>query len=415
MTITEKDKNWVLVLGGDGFVGWPTALKLSKAGFDVVIVDNMARRIADVELECESLTPIQPMSKRIKAWEEITGKKIKYENFDVSDNYHRLLTLLYIFKPVAIVHLAEQRAAPYSMKSSYHKRYTVNNNLNATNNILCAIVESEVDSHLVHLGTTGYYGYSDVGMTIPEGYLPVKVDVDGQEKKIEIMYPPNPGSIYHTTKCQDAIFFLYFNKNDKVRITDLHQGVVWGTQTEETKLDERLINRFDYDGDYGTVLNRFLMQSQVDHPLTVYGTGGQTRAFIHIQNSVECIELAVLNSPDKGDRVRIFNQTTECLNVKELAEKVALMTKAQLRFYKNPRNEDAENNLKFINDGLINLGLNPITLDDGLMYEVMEIAKKYKERCILDKIICTSVWSKDKKVDHEGSGFIWGGDNNNKQ
>jgi UDP-sulfoquinovose synthase len=355
------------------------------------------------------------MSKRLEAWKEVTGRIIKYENFDVSDNYHRLLSLIEAWEPFAIVHLAEQRAAPYSMKSSYHKRYTVNNNLNATNNVLCAIVESGIDSHLVHLGTTGYYGYSDVGLTIPEGYLPVKIEVNGTVKEIEIMYPPNPGSVYHMTKCQDAISFLYFNKNDGVRITDLHQGIVWGTQTDETKLDERLINRFDYDGDYGTVLNRFLMQSQVDHPLTVYGTGGQTRAFIHIQNSVECIELAVLNTPNKGDRVRIFNQTTECLNVKELAEKISRMTKAQMRFYQNPRNEDPKNDLKFINDGLLNLGLNPITLEDGLMEEVMEIAKKYKDRCIMDKIICTSVWNKDKKVDYDGSGNKWSRDSNNKQ
>jgi UDP-sulfoquinovose synthase len=205
------------------------------------------------------------------------------------------------------------------------------------------------------------------------------------------------------TKCQDAISFLYYNKNDKVRITDLHQGVVWGTQTEETKLDERLINRFDYDGDYGTVLNRFLMQSQIDHPLTVYGEGGQTRAFIHLQNSVECIELTVLNPPDRGDRVRIFNQTTECLNINELAKKVSSMTGVGIRYYDNPRNEDLKNDLKFNNDGLIGLGLNPITLDFRLMEEVIDIAKKYKDRAILSKIICTSTWSKDKKIDYSGS------------
>jgi UDP-sulfoquinovose synthase len=392
----------ILILGGDGFVGWPTALRLSQAGYDIIIVDNHARRIADVELGCNSLTPIKHMNERIKAWKEVTGKEIICENFDVSDNYHRLLTLIKKYKPVAIVHLAEQRAAPYSMKSSYHKRYTLNNNLNATNNVLCAIVESGIDAHLVHLGTTGYYGYSDVGMKIPEGYLAVKVDVDGKEKEIEIMYPPNPGSIYHMTKCQDAICFLYFNKNDKVRITDLHQGIVWGTETHDTRMDERLINRFDYDGDYGTVLNRFLMQSQVKHPLTVYGTGGQTRAFIHIQNSVECIALAIKNPPKKGDRVRIFNQTTECLNVKDLAEKISEITGAEVRFYENPRNEDSKNDLKFNNEGLLNLGLSPITLDDGLLDEVMKIAHRYRDRCILDKIICTSIWSEDRKIDYKG-------------
>jgi UDP-sulfoquinovose synthase len=392
----------ILVLGGDGFVGWPTALRLSQAGYDIIIVDNHARRIADVELGCDSLTPIKHIDERIKAWKEITGKQILYENFDVSDNYHRLLTSIKKYEPIAIVHLAEQRAAPYSMKSSWHQRYTINNNINATNNILCAIVESGIDVHLIHLGTTGYYGYSDVGMKIPEGYLPVKVDVDGKEKEIEIMYPPNPGSIYHMTKCQDAISFLYFNKNYEIRITDLHQGIVWGTETDDTKIDERLINRFDYDGDYGTVLNRFLMQSQVNHPLTVYGIGGQTRAFIHIQNSVECIELAVKNPPETWDKVRIFNQTTECLNIKNLAEKISEITGAEIRFYNNPRNEDSKNDLKFNNEGLLNLGLSPITLDDGLLDEVMKIAHKYRANVIMPKIICTSVWSQDKKVDYKG-------------
>lgn len=388
----------ILVLGGDGFVGWPTVLKLSNAGHDVCIVDNLARRHTDIELECDSLTPIQPIGTRLEAW----NKPIFYENFDISDNYHRLLTLIKKYEPHTIIHLAEQRAAPYSMKSSYHKRYTINNNIMATNNILCAIVESGLDVHLVHLGTTGYYGYSDVGMTIPEGYLPVKVDVDGKTKEIEIMYPPNPGSIYHMTKCQDAISFLYFNKNDGVRITDLHQGIVWGTQTEETKMDGNLINRFDYDGDYGTVLNRFLMQSQVGHPLTVYGTGGQTRAFIHIQNSVECIQLAVDNPPERGDRVRIFNQITECLNVNDLAKKISKITGAEIRYYDNPRNEDPKNDLKFHNDGLLNLGLKPITLDNGLMEEVISVADKYKANVIMPKIICTSVWNQDKKVDYKG-------------
>src|SRR5260221_2026235 len=236
-------------------------------------------------LEASSLTPIRPIGERIWAWKEITGKVISFYNFDVAENYHRLLTLIVEWRPDAIVHFAEQRAAPYSMKSSYHKRYTVNNNLNATNNLLAAIVESGVDSHVVHLGTMGVYGYSAAGVKIPEGYLPIKLEEDGKVIHREILYPADPGSIYHLTKTQDQLLFAFYNKIDAVRVTDLHQGIVWGTQTEETSLDERLINRFDYDGDYGTVLNRFLVQAAIGFPLTVHGTGGQTPAFIHIHDN----------------------------------------------------------------------------------------------------------------------------------
>lgn len=396
-------KKNIIVFGGDGFCGWPTSLYLSAVGYDVTIVDNLSRRKIDIELETDSLTPIRHLSERIQAWDSLYGKRIRFEYMDISDHYHRVLSLLKELNPLAVVHFAEQRAAPYSMKSSFHKRYTVNNNLNATNNILCAIVESGLDIHMVHLGTTGYYGYSSVGMEIPEGYLPIKVNVDGKEMEMEIMYPPNPGSIYHLTKCQDAMSFFFFNKNDSVRITDLHQGIVWGTQTNETIEDEKLINRFDYDGDYGTVLNRFLMQSQVGHPLTVHGTGGQTRAFIHIKDTVECIRLAIESPPERGERVRILNQTTECMNVKELAEKVSKMTGAEIRYYKNPRKEDPKNDLRFNKDGFLKLGLKPTTLANGLLNEIIDTVENYRDRCDLSKIICTSVWNKNIEEDFEGS------------
>ena len=240
------------------------SLYLSKNGYEVIIVDNLSRRKIDLELECESLTPIKPINERISAWKEITNNKIEFKNFDISNNYHRILSLIKDYKPKAVVHFAEQRAAPFSMKGPIQKRYTMNNNINGTHNILCAIVESGLDVHMVHLGSTGVYGYSSVDLEIPEGYLNVKVDVDGKQKEMEIPYPPQPGSIYHLTKTMDALIFNYYNKNDNVRITDLHQGIVWGTETDETSLDERLINRFDYDGDYGTVLNRFVMQAQLD-------------------------------------------------------------------------------------------------------------------------------------------------------
>ena len=382
----------VLVLGGDGFCGWPTALHLSAAGHDVVIADNLSRRKIDVELEVESLTPIRPLSERIAAWQRVSGRWIRVETLDIARNYHRLLTLIDDEAPDTIIHFAEQRAAPYSMKSSWHKRYTVDNNLNATNNVLAAIVESGRDIHLVHLGTMGVYGYGTAGMKIPEGYLKVKV---GEEEQVEaeILYPANPGSIYHMTKTQDQLMFFFYNKNDGLRITDLHQGIVWGTQTDQTARDPALINRFDYDGDYGTVLNRFLMQAAVGHPLTVHGTGGQTRAFIHIQDTCRCIELAVNNPPPAGSRVNILNQMTETHRIRDLAAMIARMTGAEMRFVPNPRNEAAENDLHVANDRFLGLGLQPITLQEGLMAEVTEVARKYRDRARLELIPCRSTWT----------------------
>jgi UDP-sulfoquinovose synthase len=384
----------ILILGGDGFCGWPTSLHLSDRDHEVLIVDNFARRNAEIELEAFSLTPIATLGVRRAAWRELTGREIGFERLDVAKDHQELLDLLLDWRPDAVVHFAEQRAAPYSMKSSWHKRYTVDNNVGATHNLLAAVVDSGLDIHIVHLGTMGVYGYGTSGVRIPEGYLTVRMDGDdGTEVEQEILYPANAGSVYHMTKTQDQLAFAFYNRNDGVRVTDLHQGIVWGTQTAQTEVDERLINRFDYDGDYGTVLNRFLMQAALGHPLTVHGTGGQTRAFIHIQDTVRCIELAIEHPPAHGDRVRIFNQMTETHRLIDLARMISGMTGAEIEFVDNPRNEAAENDLAAENLGLRDLGLNPIRLDDALLREITDIAARYAHRCDESKIPARSRWT----------------------
>jgi UDP-sulfoquinovose synthase len=383
----------VLVLGGDGFCGWPTSLYLSDRGHDITIADNLSRRKIDIELEVDSLTPIRPIGERIRAWKEVSGRDIGYVNIDLALEYDLLVSLLEELRPDAIVHFAEQRAAPYSMRTEKTKRYTVDNNVRATHNLLTALATTEIEASLVHLGTMGVYGYGWSGSApIPEGYLTVKVPTPDGELEREILHPANPGSVYHLTKTLDQLMFSFYAKNDSLRITDLHQGIVWGTQTEQTIQDERLINRFDYDGDYGTVLNRFLMQAAIGHPLTVHGTGGQTRAFIHIRDTVRCIEIALNNPPNPGDKVLVRNQITETHRVLDLAKMIGDMTGTEIAYLPNPRREAEENELLVRNDQFLALGLKPTTLSEGLLDECTQVAARYKERADLAKIVARSVW-----------------------
>lgn len=392
----QESRVKVFVLGGDGFCGWPCAVNLADAGHDVLIVDNLSRRKIDIDLGVESLTPIATIQDRLRAWTETGGREIRFSGLDIAKDYDLLLDLIRSERPDAVVHFAEQRAAPYSMKSSATKRYTIDNNVNGTHNLLAAIVESGLDVHIVHLGTMGVYGYgSHRGATIPEGYLTVEVpQPDGTRFTEKILHPSDPGSIYHMSKTLDQHLFYYYNKNDGIRITDLHQGIVWGTNIEQTSRDPRLTNRFDYDGDYGTVLNRFLMQAAIGYPLSVHGTGGQTRAFIHIRDSVRCVQLALENPPTSTEKVKIFNQMTESHQVGALAQKVADLTGATVNYLPNPRKEAVENDLIVDNRCFIELGLKPTTLDDGLLSEVVDVARRWADRCDRSRIPCVSAWTK---------------------
>jgi UDP-sulfoquinovose synthase len=383
----------VLVLGGDGFCGWPTALYLSDRGHDITILDNLSRRKIDIDLEVDSLTPIAVIGDRIEAWREVSGREIGFINIDLAAEYDRLAGLLLELRPDAVVHFAEQRAAPYSMRSEKTKRYTVDNNVRTTHNLLTALVHTGVGAAVAHLGTMGVYGYGWSGSApIPEGYLTVKVPTPDGDLEREILHPANPGSVYHLTKTLDQLLFAFYAKNDGLRITDLHQGIVWGTQTSQTAADERLVNRFDYDGDYGTVLNRFLMQAAIGHPLTVHGTGGQTRAFIHIKDTVRCIEIALENPPVAGDKPLVLNQMTETHRVLDLAKMISDITGVEIACLPNPRREAEENELSVRNDQFLALGLEPTTLSEGLLGEVTEVAFRYRHRADLRKIISRSVW-----------------------
>jgi len=397
MTLSASEHR-VLVIGGDGFCGWPISLHLSQLGMEVTIIDNLNRREIDKELGAASLTPIWSIEERITAWREVSGKEIKFLFMDVVEEYEELLALVKAERFTSIIDLAKIKSAPYSMKYQKHKKQTIYNNLISCDNVLTAMVESGLDIHLVHLGTMGVYGYRlPTGEAIPEGYLDVKLESKKKGKLIDwtIPYPPSPGSIYHLTKTQEAIAFQFYNKCYGLRITDLHQGVVWGSETELTSLDPRLMNRFDYDADYGTILNRFMVQAVINYPLTIYGTGGQTRAFIHIKDTCKCVELAILNGPKPGEKVHIYNQMTECQRIRDLAGMISKLTGCPVQHLNNPRAEDLENELVVENETFIKYGLKPTLLSDAIAKEVLSIAEKYKNNAIPSVIKPQVKWRKE--------------------
>lgn len=379
----------ILIAGGDGFCGWPTAVYFSERGHDVAIADNMIRRAWDEELGTQSLTPIASLEERVATWEKVSGKRIKTYVGDLTD-YEFVETMFREFQPEAMVHYAEQRSAPYSMIDRQHAVFTQTNNVVGTLNVLYAIKEITPDCHLIKLGTMGEYGTPNID--IEEGYI--RIEHKGREDVLP--YPKQPFSMYHLSKVHDSHNVMFACKSWGLRATDLNQGVVYGLWTDETQRDEKLFNRIDYDGVFGTALNRFCIQAAVGHDLTVYGKGGQTRAFLDIRDTLQCVELAALHPADQGE-FRVFNQFTEQFSVLELAERVQTVARdmglsAQIAHIPNPRVEKEQHYYNAIHTKLLDLGLQPHLLSDETIRNLIETADKYRERVNFDVIAPTATW-----------------------
>ena len=379
----------IAVLGGDGYCGWATALYLSARGHDVAIIDSYGRRQWDDELGVETLTPIRPLAERLEAWQELTGNTMELFVGDVTD-YDFLAGAIEAIKPEAAIHFAEQRSAPYSMIDRQHAVFTQVNNVVGTLNLLFAIRELQPDCHLIKLGTMGEYGTPNID--IEEGYI----EIEHNGRKDVLPFPKQPGSFYHLSKVHDSHNIMFACKIWQLRGTDLNQGVVYGTVTDEVALDEALINRFDYDEIFGTVLNRFCVQAAIGHPLTVYGRGGQTRGFLDIRDTVRCIELACLNPAAPGE-YRVFNQFTEQFSVKELASMVQLAgrkmgLRVEIDYLPDPRVEQEEHYFNAKHSKLIDLGLKPHLLSDSLLDSLMNIAVQHRDRIDTSLILPKVNW-----------------------
>ncbi|OKH41979.1 NAD-dependent dehydratase [Calothrix sp. HK-06] len=379
----------VLVIGGDGYCGWATALYLSNRGYEVAILDSLVRRHWDNELGVETLTPIASIQQRLQRWKDLTGKNIDLFVGDIT-NYEFLKKALHTFEPTAIVHFGEQRSAPFSMIDREHAVVTQVNNVVGTLNLLYAMKEDFPDCHLVKLGTMGEYGTPNID--IEEGYI----TIEHNGRSDTLPYPKQPGSMYHLSKVHDSHNIHFACRIWGLRATDLNQGVVYGVLTEETGMDEMLINRLDYDGVFGTALNRFCIQAAIGHPLTVYGKGGQTRGFLDIRDTVRCIEIAIANPANQGE-FRVFNQFTELFSVGDLAYMVkkagnAVGLNVEINNLENPRIEKEEHYFNAINTKLLDLGLQPHYLSDSLLDSLLNFAVKYQNRVDKNEILPKVKW-----------------------
>ncbi|CAG9464910.1 unnamed protein product [Pedinophyceae sp. YPF-701] len=386
----------VMIIGGDGYCGWATALHLSQRGYRVCIVDNLARRGYDLQLGMDTLTPIASIHERVRTWREVSGKDVELFIGDICD-WEFFSDAFRTFNPEAVVHFGEQRSAPYSMIDRQRAVYTQTNNVVGTINVMYAIKEINPDCHLVKLGTMGEYGTPNID--IEEGFI----TITHKGRTDTLPYPKQGGSFYHLSKVHDSHNIHFATKAWKLAATDLNQGVVYGVKTDETMAHPKLINRFDYDGIFGTALNRFVIQAAVGHPLTVYGKGGQTRGYLDIRDTVQCIQIAIDNPAAKGE-MRVMNQFTQQFAVNELAQLVTtagakLGLDVEVKTYPNPRVEAEEHYYNAMNTNLKNLGLQPHLMEDSMIDSMLSFAIEHKDRCQLDLIKPAVKWTEsDSKV-----------------
>lgn len=379
----------VLILGADGYLGWPTCLYFSQRGHEVTAIDNYFRRNAAVELDCEPLMPAPNLIQRTKTWEEVSGKKINVHIGDILD-YQFLLRLFKEFDPEAVIHYAEQPSAPYSMMNRDKAAFTLQNNLMTTLNIIYAVKEASPDCHIIKLGTMGEYGTPNID--IEEGWL----EIEHKGRKDKFLFPRQAGSLYHTTKVQDTDMLWFYARTWGLRVTDLMQGPVYGLATDEAGLDPRLMPSFNYDEIFGTVLNRFIVQAVVGYPLTIYGKGDQTRGFLNLKDTMQCVYLSSLQPAQKGE-LRIFNQLTEPFSVNQLAAKVKhvgdrLGYNVKIEHIENPRIEKEEHYYNVHYTGLLDLGLKPHYLTDGVLEEIFKVVDRYKDRINREAIFRGIKW-----------------------